>query len=50
MLAGWRTAGANANPAEHDEFLRRLGLLVAGLSAVAIVWQALPVLMMPPCR
>jgi hypothetical protein len=49
IAAGWRTAGANVELAEHDEFLRRLGLLVAGLSVVAIIWEALPVLMMPPC-
>ncbi len=49
LVAGWRTAGANADLAEHDEFLRSLGLLVAGLSVVTIVWEALPVLMMPAC-
>ena len=49
MVAGWRTAGANASLAEHNEFLRHLGLLVAGFSIVAIVWEALPVLLMPAC-
>jgi hypothetical protein len=48
IATGWRTAGAN-QLAEHDEFLRRLGLLVAGLAAIAIVWEALPVLVVPAC-
>lgn len=50
LVRGWRTAGANSDLADHDEFLRRLAMLVAGLAAVAIVWEALPVLVMPPCR
>jgi hypothetical protein len=50
IATGWRTPGPGVELTEHDEFLRRLTILVAGLSAVAIVWQALPVLMMPPCR
>jgi hypothetical protein len=49
IATGWRAAGANVELAEHDEFLRRLGLMVAGLAAIAIVWEALPVLMMPAC-
>jgi hypothetical protein len=50
IATGRRSSGPAVELAEHDEFLRRLTILVAGLSAVAIIWQALPVLMMPPCR
>jgi hypothetical protein len=50
IATGWRTSGSTAELTDHDEFLRRLTILVAGLSAVAIVWQALPIFVMSPCR
>lgn len=49
LVAGWRTAAGTAELSDHDEFLRRLAMLIAGLAIVAIVWEALPILMMPAC-
>ena len=50
IATGWRTSGPAVELTQHDEFLRRLTILVAGLSAIAIIWQALPILVMPPCE
>lgn len=49
LLATARPGGGGPDRFSAAPFLRRLTAIVAGLSLVGILWDALPVLMVAPC-
>ena len=49
VLARALAARRGTEPTDSTEFLNAATILIAGLSLVAILWQGLPALIVPPC-
>jgi hypothetical protein len=51
LLALWQRGPARGSRDERpvDDFMRYTTITIAGLSLVAIAWNGLPALMIPPC-
>jgi hypothetical protein len=51
LAALWRRGPARTSPEERpvDAFLRYTTIAIAALSLVAIAWNAVPALIVPPC-
>jgi hypothetical protein len=52
-ILAWTIAASardGAGPAPRQVFVRRLTMVTAGLALLAVAFETLPVLLIPPCR